>query len=145
MWIYKRKTITTLADIPKDSFGFVYLITNLTNGRKYLGCKQLFTKRKRRFGKREIAAMKDKRKKTYEYVVKESNWLDYTGSNKDLNEDIKKGHKIKKEILIFVKTKKQLTYYEVKEQFKNSVLESDDWYNGNILKRFYNTEEYLNG
>ena len=89
--------------------------------------------------------MKDKRKKTYEYVVKESNWLDYTGSNKDLNEDIKKGHKIKKEILIFVKTKKQLTYYEVKEQFKNSVLESDDWYNGNILKRFYNTEEYLNG
>ena len=145
MWIYKRKTITTLADIPKESFGFVYLITNLTNGRKYLGCKQLFTKRKRRFGKREIAAMKDKRKKTYEYVVKESNWLDYTGSNKDLNEDIKKGHKIKKEILIFVKTKKQLTYYEVKEQFKNSVLESDDWYNGNILKRFYNTEEYLNG
>lgn len=145
MRIYKRKTITTLADIPKDSFGFVYLITNLTNGRKYIGCKQLFSKRKRKFGKREIAAMKDKRKKTYEYVVKESNWLDYTGSNKELNEDIKKGHQIKKEILIFVKTKKQLTYYEVKEQFKNSVLESGDWYNGNILKRFYNTEEYLNG
>ena len=145
MWIYKDKTIKSIEDVPSGTFGFIYKITNLTNGRKYIGCKQLFSKRKRKFGKREIAAMTDKRLKKYEYVEKESNWLEYTGSNHELNDDIKKGHLVEKEILIFVNTKKQLTYYEVKEQFKNAVLESDEWYNGNILKRFYNTEDYLNG
>ena len=137
MWNYKTKKIDNINKIPKDSFGIVYLITNLTNGRKYIGCKQLFTKRKRKFGKREIAALTDKRLKKYEIVIKESNWLTYTGSNKDLNNDIAKGHKIKKEILGFAKSKLQLTYMETKELFKNSVLESPLFYNDNILGKFY--------
>lgn len=137
MWLYKGKKVNNTLQILKNSFGFVYLITNLDNGKKYIGCKQLFSRRKRKFGKREIAKMTDKRLKTYEYIVKESDWLSYTGSNKELNDDIRKGDRIKKEILQFVKTKKQLTYYEAKELFSNGVLEDDNWYNGNILKRFY--------
>lgn len=137
MWIYKREKIDNINKIPKGSFGFVYLITNLTNGKKYLGCKQLFSKRKRNFGKKELAKLTDKRLKKYEIVVKESNWLNYTGSNKQLNEDIKKGDKIEKHILAFAKDKKNLTYLETKELFINNVLESSNFYNDNILGKFY--------
>lgn len=137
MWLYKTEKIDNINNIPKGSFGFVYLITNLTNGKMYIGCKTLFSRRKRKFGKREIAAMTDKRLKKYEIVVKESNWLDYTGSNKQLNADIAKGHKIKKEILCFAVDKKNLTYLETKELFKNNVLETSQFYNDNILGKFY--------
>ncbi len=137
MWLYKNKKIDNINKIPKTSFGFIYLITNLTNGKRYIGCKQLFTKRKRKFGKKELALITDKRLKKYEIVVKEGNWLIYTGSNKVLNADIKKGHKIKKEILGFSKSKLQITYLETKELFKNEVLESPLFYNDNILGKFY--------
>lgn len=137
MWIYNGEKIDNIDKVPKDSFGFVYIITNLTNGKQYIGTKQLFFKRKRNFGKKEIEELKDKRLKKYEIITKESNWLTYTGSNSTLNNDIKKGHKIKKEILMFVNTKKQLTYYEVRALMCNNVLESNDYYNDNILGKFY--------
>ena len=35
-WFYQDKEVM---DIPEDSIGFVYLITNLTNNRKYIGKK----------------------------------------------------------------------------------------------------------
>jgi hypothetical protein len=137
MWDYKKKKIDNIKQIPKDCFGFVYLITNLTNDKKYIGCKQLFTKRKRKFGKRELAALTDKRLKKYELVIKEGNWLTYTGSNKLLNADIVKGHKIKKQILWYASSKLQLTYLETRELFSNTVLESPLFYNDNILGKFY--------
>lgn len=134
-WTYRGKTISSVNDLPHDdAFGFVYLITNLDNGKQYVGKKQLFfTRKKKRTLK--ARALKDKRKR-FERVTTESDWLTYNGSCKKLLEDIEKGATIKKEILIFVNKKKLLSYYELKYQFLYDVLESDS-YNDNIQGRFF--------
>lgn len=131
-WIVDEK------DLPGDYYGFIYKITNLDNGKIYIGRKNFYTKRKRRFGKREIAKMEDKRARKWEWVIKESNWKTYNSSSKELKKDIKNGAKIKKEILHLVKDENKMVYYETKYQFIHSVLEKGS-YNRNILGRFYRT------
>ena len=44
-WFYQDKEVT---EIPEDSIGFVYLITNLTNNRKYIGKKLAQFKRSKK-------------------------------------------------------------------------------------------------
>lgn len=127
-----------IEDLPGKYFGFIYKITNLANNKVYIGRKNFYTRRKRRFGKKEIAKMKDKRSKKYEWVVKESNWKTYSSSSKELKEDIKNGDEIKREILFLVKKENQMVYFETKFQFIYSVLEEGS-YNKNILGRFYKT------
>lgn len=138
-WIYNGKLITELTDMPEGTWGIVYMITTKA-GKKYVGRKQVSSVRKRKFGKKEAALVRaqDKRKKLYEMVTKESDWKAYTGSNKDLNEDIKNGAEYTKEILHFCRDKKQLAYLETKELFVREVLEKgDEYYNSNIQGRFY--------
>ena len=122
--------------IPKGAIGFIYKIETY-DGKAYIGKKNFYTKRKRKFGKKEIAALTDKRKKHWEYVIKESDWLTYIGSNKVLQKDIAKGVKYEKYILDFAFSKKQLSYLEEKELYVNEVLESDKWYNDNISGRYF--------
>lgn len=137
MWVYKGEEITSIEQVPEGAYGFVYHIVT-DEGREYIGRKNLFTKRKRKFGKKEIAAMTDKRLKTYEYVNKESNWLTYTSSNIELNEDIKNGTEITKYIVDFAFEKKQLSYLEEKSLWCNGVLEhGDKYYNSNISGRYF--------
>lgn len=136
-WTYNGRIINELSDMPENTNGIVYLITT-EHGKKYLGKKTLFTKRKRKFGKKESALITDKRIKLWEWVIKESNWKSYTGSNKFLNEDIENGEKYTKKILYFATTKKQLGYLETKMLYVNEVLEKgDEYYNGNISGKFY--------
>ena len=136
-WTYKSNYITDISDVPEGAIGFVYLITTESN-KKYIGKKNLYTIRKRWFGKKEKALITDKRVKLYEMVKKESKWQSYTGSEKLLNEDIKNGIEFKKEILHFAFNKKQLSYLETKELFCCGVLESeDDFYNSNINGTYY--------
>lgn len=136
-WTYGDKLITCLSDMPENVNGIVYMITT-EHGKKYLGKKTLFTKRKRKFGKKESALITDKRIKLWEWVIKESNWKSYTGSNKFLNDDIENGVKYTKKILYFATHKKQLGYLETKMLYVNEVLEKgDEYYNGNISGKFY--------
>lgn len=132
MWYYQGNKIDSLKDLPKDAFGFVYKITNEENGKFYIGRKQLIFSRKIRLNKKE----RKKTGKRIKIVHKESDWLTYNGSSEKLLKDIKNGSQIKKEILKFVKTKQQLTYYELKYQFIEEVLEKDS-YNDNICGRFF--------
>lgn len=136
MWYYKRKKIESLLDFPKNSIGFVYKITNLLDNRIYIGKKILYNKTKKRISKRE--KLETKTRKTYVYIVKESNWKTYTGSCKELNEDIKKYgvENFKFEILDTACTKKYMTFSEAKFQFKHNVLENDS-YNNNILGKLF--------
>jgi hypothetical protein len=71
-WKYNDEDFT---EVPKDMEGFVYLIINLTNNRKYIGKKHFWTRQKDR--------------KTGRRKKKESNWKIYFGSCDKLNEDIK--------------------------------------------------------
>lgn len=140
MWKYNNKTIKSISDIPKDCIGFIYMVTD-ENGKNYIGKKSLFSKRKRKFGKKEIEALTDKRSKKWEYVEKETDWLTYTGSCKPLNDAIKKGLKIRKEILHFCYNKKEMSYYETKEQICQGVIEHNEmFWNENILGKYFSKD-----
>tara|TARA_R110000787_G_scaffold87151_2_gene185769 strand:- start:711 stop:1259 length:549 start_codon:yes stop_codon:yes gene_type:complete len=119
-------------------FGFVYLIENLDNGRKYIGKKQLEFNRRTKLGKKALSARVDKRTSKHKTTTKESDWVIYTGSNLELNKDIEDGNRIKKHILALSYNKSELSYHETKYQFVFNVLETPEYYNGNILGKFFN-------
>jgi hypothetical protein len=120
-WQYNKKEFTE--EMIGDSYGFVYLITNLINNKKYIG--------KKFFSKAGYKTVKGKRKK----IRKSSDWLKYYGSNKTLLEDVTLHgeENFKREILHLCKTRSDCAYLELKEQIDNRVLESTDWYNDWIM------------
>ena len=149
-WTYKGKVITEISDMPEDVFGFIYKITNGKTDEYYIGKKQVVSVRKRNFGKKEIAALEDKRMKKYEMVTKESDWKDYRSSNKEVkgwfdenqkalnegrNDDI--NDRLELRILRFCSNKKSLTYYELQEQFAHDVLGDELSLNDNLLGKFF--------
>src|SRR5210317_1728740 len=126
-WTYQGKIIQ---ELPEDCEGFVYLITNTTNKRKYVGKKLAKFKKTR-------PPLKGKKNKRRTKV--ESDWRDYYGSSDELNEDIGTLGKdnFKREILFYCYSKSELSYIEAREQFNYKVLESDKYYNGHIRVRVH--------
>ena len=116
-------TLNEGLEVTAETFGFIYLITNLTNDKKYIGKKQCISKFKRK-------PLKGKKNKRIEY--KESDWKTYTSSSESLNEDIiKLGiESFKFEILKLCNSKWELAYEEAKEQINREVLLKTDYYNG---------------
>jgi Putative endonuclease segE, GIY-YIG domain len=137
MWIYQGNIIDSIDKMPEGVHSFIYEIVNLSNGRRYIGKKQVFSERKVAMGKKELAQITDKRKKKYKYKVTESNWKSYTGSNEELNKDISEGAMYSREIIQFVFSKMEATYTECKHLFCNNVLEDENYYNSNILNTFF--------
>jgi hypothetical protein len=125
-WKYNDKDFT---ETPKDMEGFVYLITNLTNDKKYIGKKSFWTRRKDR--------------KTGRRKKKASDWMDYMGSCDELIEDVKVLGKDKftREILYLCPHKKSMSFYETMEQFKRDVILREDYYNTNIEGKFFSSEK----
>lgn len=130
-WIYRNKEVTCIEDLPKDSFGFVYEI-EFDNGMKYLGQKYLIHKKTLP----PLKGYKRKRK-----TFKESDWLTYNGSIKfpEVLEKIRDGRikPVKRTILKVCYHKKQLSYFEIKYMFTRNCLEKDNYYNSNILGKFF--------
>jgi hypothetical protein len=133
VWLFENSEISVL---PEDCVGFVYLITNNTTGRKYIG------KKLAKFSKTTYKVVKQKngikkRKKIRSKI--ESDWQLYYGSNDQLNEDIKKLgiENFTREILYYCRSKAECSYVEAREQFNRRVLESDDYYNGHIQVRVH--------
>lgn len=142
-WTYKGKVITELTDMPENTFGFIYEITHLPTGRKYLGKKQLMSIQTKALGKKELALLTDGRASKKKKVIKESDWKNYYGSQSEIKQLVKEGKKedFKREILEFVPTKKLLTYYETKYLFLHNVLEpGSNYINDNILGKFYSKD-----
>lgn len=122
--------------LPDDCIGFVYLITNTVTGRKYIGKKLAkFSKTSYKVVKQKNGVKKKKKIKT----KVESDWQTYYGSNDLLNEDVNKLGKDKftREILFYCKSKAECSYIEAREQFTHKVLESTDYYNGQISVRVH--------
>jgi hypothetical protein len=136
-WIYKGKVFNE-SDIPEGAIGFVYHMSVILNGNSYayIGKKNFFANIKKPMGKKALAQTTDKRLKKYTRVVK-PNFMAYHSSNQQLKEAHKAGCKIKREILMICYSATELTYQEVKHQFKYEVLEKEEFLNGNILGRFY--------
>jgi hypothetical protein len=128
MWFYNDQVVDTL---PDDCVGFVYLITNLTNNRKYVGKKlSKFSKTTYRVVKLKNGTKK--RKKIRSKI--DSDWQTYYGSSVELLADVAQlgADKFKREILHYCNAKAVCSYMEAKEQFDRKVLESTDYYNGII-------------
>ena len=128
-WTYQGSTFTS--DDINDFFGYVYCITNLRSGKRYIGRKYFIQKRKPRGGGRRRTS--------------ESNWKTYYGSSKELAEDRKLlgNGNFKREILSVHSTKGRVNYEETRQLFLHNVLaETLDngepaFYNSNILGRYY--------
>jgi len=138
-WLYENKEIRSLSDFPETAVGFIYKVTNIGTNRFYIGRKVLYNNTSKTLTKKEIEAwIKPGRVPRKKKIVKESDWLDYYGSNKTLNLEKKEfGSDIfSREILKICYSKKQLTYWEVYYQMNLNVLGIDS-YNDNIQGRFY--------
>ena len=122
-WTYNGKDFTE--DLVGNNYGFVYQIINLTNGRKYIGKKFFYS------AKTKQVKGKKKRYKA------SSNWQTYYGSSDNLTKDVLQlGHEnFNREILHLCLTKGECGYLEAKEQFRNNVLETDNYYNSWIMVR----------
>ena len=122
-WIYNKEIFTE--DKIGDNYGFVYIITNLSNNKKYIGKKFFYSSKTKQ--------VKGKKKKVKVF----SDWENYYGSNSELKNDVETLGKelFSREIIHLCKSKGAAGYLEAKEQFNRNVLESDDYYNTWIMVR----------
>ena len=135
-WYYKGTTFTS--DDIGDFFGYVYLITNKSTGKRYIGRKYFVQKRKPKGGKRRVTS--------------ESDWKRYYGSCPELKEDIKLLGKpsFSREILSLHTTKGRTNYEETRQLFLHDVLTktltdgTPAFYNSNILGRYYRKDYFGN-
>jgi Putative endonuclease segE, GIY-YIG domain len=143
-WTYQNEIVEIL---PEDCVGFVYIITNLTTGRKYIG------KKLAKFSKTTYKTVKlkngTKKKKKIRSKI-DSDWQEYYGSSPNLQADIDTLGKenFSREILFYCTSKAECSYVEAREQFTRKVLESDDYYNGHIQVRVHGSHikgKKLNG
>ena len=116
-WLHNGQAVSS--EILDNYIGFVYLIVNMSNGKKYIGKKLLKFRRTKQ--------IKGKKKKT----TIESDWKNYYGSNKELKADVEAlgAHNFRREILRLCKTKGECNYFEAKTQFSLDVLEDKGYYN----------------
>ncbi len=133
-WIYQG--VPFMSNHIEDYFGFVYLITNTINSKKYIGRKNFYFHRKPKGKKRK--------------VKQDSDWKKYYGSSEELKEEIKLQGKenFKREILSLHKTQGKLNFEETRQLFLNNVLteklESGEplFYNSQILNRYYKKDYF---
>ena len=81
-WTYQGQLVETL---PEDCIGFVYEITNLLSGKRYIG-KKLAKFSKTTYKTVKLKNGTKKRKKIRNKI--DSDWQTYYGSNDQLNKDV---------------------------------------------------------
>ena len=114
-WLYEDKEFIDV----EDYYGFIYLIENMANGKKYIGRKFLT--------KAGYKTVKGKRKK----IRVESDWRDYYGSSNSLKEDIDLYGKdsFRRTILRLCKSRGECNYFETKYIFDNDAILDPKYYN----------------
>jgi hypothetical protein len=120
-WYYKKKEFTE--DMIDDNYGFVYILENTVTHRKYIG--------KKFFSKAGYKQVKGKKKK----IRKTSDWLNYFGSNKIIQEEVKLGTPFKRTILHLCKTRSECAYWETVEIISQCALIKDNFYNDWLMVR----------
>ena len=119
MWYYNNEVYEAYDE---QYVGFVYLITDLSNNKKYVG-KKLF------WSTRKLPPLKGQKRRRTKKV--ESDWQNYYGSSEEVKLLVEESgrDRFKREIIRLCKTKGEMSYFEAKEQFDREVLFSDEYYN----------------
>lgn len=127
MWYYNDKEIGD-EDI-EGYVSFVYMITNLETGKRYVG-KKIFT---------TIRRKKIKGKARRKKVEKESDWRKYFGSNLGLLADVERlgQDRFKREILRLCKTRGTASYWEAYEIMTRNAIISEEYYNESLQVRVH--------
>ena len=122
MWLYEDKIFNPAEYSYENLAGFVYLITDLNNNKKYVGKKNFWKIYKLRPLKGKVNKRHSKR---------DSDWQTYYGSNEKVKLLVEQEgeNRFKREIIKLCKTKGEMTYYEMKEQIDREVLFKEDYYN----------------
>ena len=125
MWLHHDSPFEPIELDPKKIYGFVYLIENLVNGRKYIGKKLFFFK--------GFKTVKKKKKR----ILVESDWKTYYGSSNALQKDIDTLGKsnFSREILHICRSKSECSYLEMHEQITRKAILLDEYYNDQIRVR----------
>jgi hypothetical protein len=128
MWIYNGEEFTS--EMIGDCLGFVYLLTDTHNGKKYVGKKKFWSKVTK-------APLKGKTRKRRS--VKESDWSNYFGSSTETQALVEEfgPSRFRREILHLCETAGVMGYLELKEQMDREVLLDDSYYNGIIQARIH--------
>jgi len=118
-WIFNEDEFTEPSE---DHVGFVYLITEISTGKKYIG-KKLFW--------RTLKLKPLKGKTRSRKVTKQSDWMKYYGSSLALQNALAENgpENYKREILHMCRTKGEMSYIECVEQIQRKVLFREDYYN----------------
>jgi len=118
-WFYKGQPYEEADD---QYVGFVYLVTDLSNDKMYVGKKTLWSIRK-------LPPLKGQKRKRTKKV--ESDWKSYFGSSEEVKLLVEQHgeERFKREILRLCKSKGEMSYIEAKEQFDRNVLFDDRYYN----------------
>ena len=115
-WKLNGKQINSIQDFSIEPYGFIYEITQISTGKKYIGKKKIRTTNN-----------------------KESNWLSYYGSSKTVKFLIKKLGKqdFSRKILYLAPDSKTLATFENLILTKKKVLENTNFFNRNIAGKFF--------
>ncbi len=123
MWFYNDIEYNPTEEEIKPFVGFVYLITDLTNNKKYVGKKNLWSTRR-------LAPLKGYKRKRVK--VTQSDWQNYYGSSEEVKLLVENSgrDRFKREILRLCISKGECSYYEMREQMVRDVLlKPDEYYN----------------
>lgn len=136
-WEYEGRVIDNITLFPEGAIGFIYLIENLSNGKKYYGRKTCRALNKKKKLTKKEKALPENSRKTFKYVEHEyKGWQEYNGSCLPLLNDIKKGDSYRKTIVKFCYAKKQLTAWELKYILCDCFMD-DNCYNQNIMGKIF--------
>jgi hypothetical protein len=118
-WYHHNTSAEITSEQTEGYFGFVYLITHIKTGQRYVG-KKFFTKSKTK-------QVKGKKKK----IRVASDWETYWGSNTKLQEDVKLNgeEEYTREVLHLCKNRSECSYWETYEIFNRHALMTESYYN----------------